>query len=77
MADYIAADSLARALAFIEELRGQCQRIARNPDSYRRRPELGSDIRSCPYGNYVIFFTASDSEVTVVRVLHGARDIPA
>lgn len=75
IADYIAADNLARALVFIEELRGQCQRIARNPDGYRRRPELGSDMRSCAYGNYVIFFATSDNEVSVIRVLHGARDI--
>ena len=52
-------------------------RIAQNPPGYRLRPELGERIRSCAYGHYVIFFEASPREVTVVRVLHGARDVPA
>jgi len=44
---------------------------------YRLRPELGDDIRSCAYGNYVIFFVALPEEVTTIRILRGARDIPA
>jgi toxin ParE1/3/4 len=38
---------------------------------------LGDDIRSCAHGNYVIFFAAAPEEVTIIRVLHGTRDIPA
>ncbi|MGL1834460.1 type II toxin-antitoxin system RelE/ParE family toxin [Rhodocyclaceae bacterium SMB388] len=75
--DYIAADNPTRAGSFIRELRTQCQRIAANPPGYRLRPELGDDIRSCAHGNYVIFFVATAEEVTIIRVLHGARDIPA
>jgi toxin ParE1/3/4 len=77
IADYIAADSPARALSFVVKLRVQCRRIIHKPSGYRRRPELGNDIRSCPYGNYVIFFAASETEVLVVRILHAARDIRA
>ncbi|MFJ1254290.1 type II toxin-antitoxin system RelE/ParE family toxin [Cupriavidus sp. CuC1] len=76
IADYIAADNIERALTFTVELREQCRRIASNARGYRRRAELGSDIRSCSYGNYVIFFAAGRDEVTVIRVLHGARDFP-
>jgi toxin ParE1/3/4 len=74
--DHIAKDNPARARSFIADVRKQCQRIARNPLGYRLRPELDEDIRSCAYGSYVIFFVASPSEVAVLRVLHGARDIP-
>ena len=74
--DYIAADNPMRALSFIRELRAQCQRIAANPPGYRLRPELGDYIRSCAHGNYVIFFVATTEEVSIIRVLHGARDIP-
>ena len=77
IADYIATDNPRRALSFIRELRQQCQRIALNPHGYRMRPELGEEIRSCPHGHYVIFFEASSEAVTVVRILHGARDLPA
>ena len=75
--DYIAGDNPTRAVSFIRELRDQCQRIAANPPGYRLRPELGDDIRSCAHGNYVIFFMATPEEVTIIRVLHGARDIAA
>lgn len=75
--DYIAVDNPTRAVSFIRELRAQCQRIAADPPGYRLRPELGDDIRSCAHGNYVILFVAALEEVTIIRVLHGARDIPA
>ena len=58
IADYIAADNPRRALSFVQEIRAQCQRIARNPPGYRLRPELGDGIRSCAHGHYVIFFEA-------------------
>ena len=77
IAEYIAADNPLRAINFVREMRQQCQRIAQNPPGYRLRPELGERIGSCAYGHYVIFFEASPREVTVVRVLHGARDVPA
>lgn len=75
--DYIAADNPGRALTFLRELRAQCWKIASNPSGYRLRPELGTGLRSCPYGNYVVFFAAGRNEIVIVRILHGARDIPA
>lgn len=75
--DYIATSSSARAKTFIRELRSHCRRITLNPLGYPLRPELGLDIRSCSTGNYVIFFAAAKNDVTIVRVLHGARDIPS
>ncbi len=50
-------------------------RIADNPLGYRERPELAPGLRSCAHGNYVIFDALPDV-VEVVRVLHGARDLP-
>ena len=76
IAEYIAADNVPRALSFVRELRQQCQRIALNPAGYRMRPELGEGIRSCAHGHYVIFFEVLTDAVTVVRILHGARDLP-
>ena len=75
--DYIAADNPSRAVSFITELRTQCTAIAKAPQAYRKRPELGDDIRSCAYGNYVVFFTATKTRINIVRILHGAMDIPA
>jgi len=73
--DYISQESPRRALSFMRELRQQCDRIGLNPQGYRPRPELGDDMRSCPYGNYVIFFDVLPQGVTVQRILHAARDL--
>jgi len=74
--DYIALDNPHRAFTFIAELRSQCARIAASPKAFRTRPELGDNIRSCAYGNYVIFFQDKPT-ICIVRVLHGSRDIEA
>ncbi|MEF3062703.1 type II toxin-antitoxin system RelE/ParE family toxin [Ralstonia solanacearum] len=77
IADYIAQDNPARAVIFVRELQGQCQRLVLNPPGYRLRPELGDGIRSCAHGRYVIFFVTTPDEVIVIRILHGAGDLPA
>ena len=74
--DCIARDNPARAVSFVGELREQCMRIADNPLGYRERPELAPGLRSCAPGSCVIFFDALPDVVEVVRVLHGARDVP-
>jgi toxin ParE1/3/4 len=76
IADYIAADKPVRAVTFVRELRAQYNHIALNPPGYRLRTELGEGIRSCAHGNYVIFFVAGTDEVTIVRILHGTRNLP-
>ena len=73
--DYIAQDNPARAGSFVAELRSQCEKICLNPAGYRRRPELSDDLRSCAHRNYVIFFASTTEQVTIVRILHSARDI--
>lgn len=73
--DYIANDNPDRALSFVIELRGQCLKIALSPQAYRLRRELGNDIRSCSHGNYVILFSHDEKDVSILRILHGARNI--
>ena len=74
--DYIAQANPTRAGSFVAELRAQCQKICRNPAGYRQRPELSDNLRSCAHGNYVIFFEATTEQVIIIRILHGARDVP-
>lgn len=73
--DFIAQDNPHRALTFIAELRKQCAKITASPKSCRLRPELGDNIRSFAYGNYVIFFQEGMEGFCIVRILHGAMDI--
>ena len=73
--DFIAQDNPVRAQSFVAELRAHCEKICLNPAGYRRRPELSDDLRSCTHGKHVIFFEYTTEQVTIVRILHGARDI--
>ena len=75
--DYIAEDSLDRAIAFLRKLYEQMEKLATNPNMGRRRDELLPELRSLPYGNYLIFYVPLDDGVDVVRVLNGARDLEA
>lgn len=74
---YIAQDNRRAAIRFIRELRMQCRKIAEAPLIYSSRPDLGAGLRSCAYGNYVIFFAEEPGLVRIIRVLHGAMDIDA
>jgi toxin ParE1/3/4 len=43
------------------------------------RPELGTAIRSFPvakYTDYLIFYRRIDGGIEVIRVLHGAQNLP-
>jgi toxin ParE1/3/4 len=73
----IARDNPRRAASFVRELKVQCRKLAQSPQAYRRRPELGKTMRSCAYGNYLVFFAEGAEVVHIVRILHGAMDIEA
>jgi len=75
--DYIAADNPSRAVSFVREISEHCAKIASSPLGYVARPELGEGIRSCAHGRYLILFQPSSEDVLIVRVLHGARDLPS
>lgn len=75
--DYIAAENAAAAAALVTRLKDLEARLADAPGMGRARPELLPDLRSFPFGNYLLFYRRSDHGIEVVRVLHGARDIPA
>ena len=71
--DYIAADSPARAVSFIDEILDLCAQIAEHPEAYRRRDDLSKGLRQAIHGRYLILFTADGDKAVIERVLHGAR----
>jgi toxin ParE1/3/4 len=50
--------------------------LADFPGMGQSRLELAPSMRSFPVGNYLIFYQPIDNGIEVVRVLHGARDLP-
>lgn len=73
----IARSDVAAADRLIDSIRDDCKRLARHPYLGRLRPEIRQNLRSWAHGNYIIFYTGSDTVIEIVRVLHGARDLPS
>lgn len=74
--DFIAQDDPRRAASFVAEIEAKMRAAAERPMSFPARDELHERLRSARYGRYLIFFVEQEDEVRVVRVLHGARDLP-
>ena len=72
---YIAEDNPRQADAFAAAIDREIRGLARRPLIGRARPELLTDLRSLPFGRYVIFYLPRKRGIEVVRVLHGARDL--
>jgi plasmid stabilization system protein ParE len=75
IAEYIAQDSPRHAARTLRILRARIKEIAKRPEIYRLRPELGEDARVAPVGNYLILFRIRQNTVRIERVLQGNRDI--
>jgi toxin ParE1/3/4 len=75
--DHIAEDSLDQADRWIYKLDEKFGILATQPLMGRAREELAADLRSFPFGRYVIFYMPVQDGIDVVRVLHSARDVDA
>lgn len=73
---YIAEHNFDAAEALMGKFRQRFLSLARTPGLGRRRTELRSDLRSVAVGNYVVFYRELEPSVEIVRVLHGAMNLP-
>jgi toxin ParE1/3/4 len=73
--DYIAKDSTLQADRLLLRFRSKLEHLARWNTIGRPRPELATDCRSYPFGNYCFYFRPTDAGIEVIRILHSARDI--
>ena len=74
--DYIAQDNPQAATRFVDQIEQKCHSLAESPDMGFPRNELLPQLRVWPVGNYLVFYRPADDGIEVVRVVHGARDIP-
>jgi toxin ParE1/3/4 len=59
---------------YLKGLWRKLSEIHRDPDLYRVRKDLVIGCRSARYERHVIFFVVAESEIQVIRILHGAMD---
>ena len=75
---FIARDNKVRAKSFVRELREKALDVGKRPHVFplvARYARHG--IRRRGFGAYLIFYRVEDERVTIVRILHGARDYEA
>jgi toxin ParE1/3/4 len=78
--EYIAEHNPTAAAKWLAEVQRIFALLANNPLMGRARNELMSGLRSVPVGRYLVFYQPVESEevaVEIIRVLHGARDLPS
>jgi toxin ParE1/3/4 len=73
---HIAADNPDAADRVIDALYKTIRdTLAMFPDAGRTRDELAPGLRSFPVGGHVIFYMPGAEAISIVRILHGARDL--
>jgi toxin ParE1/3/4 len=78
--EYLARESRSEALADqqIDSITERFHLLARNPHLGRARDDdLGSGRRSFPVGQHVIVYRIVEGDVSILRVVHGRRDLGA
>lgn len=55
-----------------------CQRLAANPGAGHSQEYLtDKPVRFWPVGSYLVIYNPARKPVEIVRVVHGARDLPS
>lgn len=73
--DMVAGPAVAERL--VEEIIEAAETLRTMPMRQRERAELGVGLRSVSARNYMIFYEVGHGTVSIVRVLHGSRNITA
>jgi toxin ParE1/3/4 len=78
ISDYIARDSPKRAVAFIRALKASAAKLLSRPAAFAILPRYAHlGIRHKIHGAYMIFYRIEPDRVSIVRILHSARDYDA
>jgi toxin ParE1/3/4 len=75
--DYIAERNARAADALIQRIDETLRTLAANPGIGQRQDQYRPGLRCFSVGVYLIFYLTITDGIEVIRVLHGARDIPS
>ena len=74
--DFIARDSVAHAISFVDRIVESTERLRKTPHIGRIVTEFSrSDLRELLFRGYRMVYLMKDDTVTILRVVHGARDL--
>ena len=72
----IAVDDPGAARRFRDRILDRIDVLRNFPESAQPRPEFGPEFRTIPIGRYIVFIRVVVPKVTVLRIIHAARDLP-
>ena len=73
---HIAHDNPDAADRLLSRLDRTAHRLAQFSALGRLRPELAPELRSMAVENYLVFYRTTPDGIEIVRILHGAQDLP-
>ncbi len=72
---YIAADNVDAADRLLDKIDEVLRLLSGAPGLGRARDDIAPGLRFFPIGNYVILYELLPDGITVVRLVHGARQL--
>jgi toxin ParE1/3/4 len=75
--DYLSDRDMAAGEQFLQQFTEKCRYLTQFPLIGKGYPELQAGLRGVVLNRYIIFYTVTEVEVTIVRVLRGDRDLKA
>jgi toxin ParE1/3/4 len=76
--DFIGADSPARAMTFVKDIRDHCRTLCAHPQLGPARADLGTDIRLLPLRHRVVIaYRIRSDAIEITRVFYGGQDYEA
>lgn len=70
---YIARDNQIAANGLLDDFEEKFVLLAKSPKLGIARPDIASELRYLPVGNYLILYRQIAGGIEIVRVVHGAR----
>jgi toxin ParE1/3/4 len=74
---FIAQDNRRAATKLVRQIEKRFSIILTNPEIGPRRDYLAKGLRAHFHRDYVFYYRFTDTEVIIVRVVHGSRDVQA
>ena len=74
--DYLDSQSTQAADRFAQRFDENCDLQAAYPQLGANAEELAPGLRYFTAGNYVVFYRPVTDGIEIIRILHGARDLP-
>lgn len=65
-----------QAVKYLDEIDEVFVKIINTPEIGRSRNEIKKSVYSLPIGSHIVFYTIQIDYIRILRVLHGAKDLP-